>query len=302
MMPNFLTIGAPKAGTSSLYYYLKQHPQIYLSPIKEPHFFALENSKIDFQGAGDKERYHHAVTSLQDYSKLFEAVTTETAIGEASTTYLSSKSAPARIKQYIPQAKLIAILRNPVDAAYSSYLHLLRDGDETIKDFELALQAEERRIQQNWDGIWHYKNRGFYYAQLKRYFDLFERSQIKVYLYQDFKLAPLQVLQNIFNFLEVETSFSPNIEDKFNVSAVPKNILLNQIILKPNILKSSFKAIFPHALSRKISHRFLHWNLQSADKQQMLNKTRQKLSLEYKEDILKLQDLIQQDLTAWLVK
>lgn len=300
-LPNFLIIGAPKAGTSSLYYYLKQHPQIYLSSIKEPHFFSIENSTINFQGPGDKERYQQATSCLQDYSKLFEAVTTETAIGEASTSYLSNKYAPARIKQYIPQAKFIAILRNPVDAAYSSYLHLLRDGDETIKDFDLALQAENQRIQQNWEGIWHYKNRGFYYGQLKRYFDIFERSQIKIYLYQDFKDSPLQVLQNIFQFLEVETNFLPNIEDKFNVSAVPKNILLNKMILKPNLVKSLFKSVIPHTLSRQISYFFLQWNFRQSSKQIMSIEVRQKLSLAYREDILKLQDLIQKDLTAWLM-
>ena len=301
LLPNFLIIGAPKAGTSSLYYYLKQHPEIYLSRIKEPYFFAFENDSKGFQGPGDRERYKYAVKSLEEYCKLFEPVTTETAIGEASTAYMNSKSAPFKIKQHIPKVKLIAILRNPTDAAYSSYLHLLRDGDETIKNFDLALQAEKKRIQQNWDGIWHYQNRGFYYAQLKRYFDAFERSQIKIYLYQDFQTNPLRVLHSIFQFLEVAVDFTPDIKSKFNVSAIPNSIWLNKIILKPNIFKSSFKTVFNPNLSRKISSKFLKWNLKPSEHQVMSNISRQKLSQSYRDDILKLQDLIQQDLSEWLV-
>ena len=298
-LPNFLIIGAPKAGTSSLYSYLKQHPQIYMSPEKEPHFFGLENREIDFQGPGDLERYRNAVTQFEDYLKLFDGVTNEVAIGEASTSYLSNSQAPEKIKHYLPRVKLIAVLRNPVDAAYASFLHLLRDGDETITDFSLALQQEEARIKDNWEGIWHYRQRGLYYEQLKRYFELFDRKQLKIYLYEDFKNNSQFVLQDIFEFLNVE-SFVPNVSQKYNVSGMPKNQLLNRLISKPNILKSSFNILFPKSLRSSINTKVKNWNFNDFKKPPISPVIKENLTVGYREDILKLQDLIQQDLSSWL--
>ena len=124
IMPNFLLIGAAKAGTSSLYGYLKQHPQIYMSPIKEPRFFALEGETLNFNGP-TRGINQTSINTLEAYSQLFQKVTTEKAIGEASTIYLSSPKAPERIKHYLPDVKLIAILRDPSERAFSSYMHLV---------------------------------------------------------------------------------------------------------------------------------------------------------------------------------
>lgn len=299
VLPNFLMIGAPKAGTSAIYYYLKQHPQIYMSPLKEPHFFALENHSLNFQGPGDKDRFRDAVTQLEDYEKLFANVSREVAIGEASTTYLSSETAPLRIKHYIPDVKLIAILRNPVDAAYASFLHLVRDGDEPLADFGLALEAEEKRVRQNWEGIWHYQRRGFYAEQLERYFQHFDRNQLKVYRYDDFKANPNVVLRDIFEFLEVDPGFMPDMSAKYNVSAMPKNPLLNKMMVKPNPLKSALNMALPKPMRSEIATRLKHWNFQEK-KPPLSPELRDQLHQNYREDMLKLQDLIQQDLSEWL--
>ncbi len=162
-LPNFLVIGAAKSGTTALHEYLKQHPQIYMSPQKEPHFFSLEGKKVDFRGPGDKreEQLNNSVTNIEDYRKLFQGVSNEIAIGESSTSYLNNPEAPERIRHYIPNAKLIAILRNPVARAYSSFLHMVQRGYEPLTDFAEALRDEERRIRDNWMGLWHYKQTGF---------------------------------------------------------------------------------------------------------------------------------------------
>ena len=186
-LPNFLIIGAAKGGTTSIAEYLKQHPQIYISPIKEPFFFSLEGQKPSFCGPGDQHAFSLAVTDIADYRQLFEGVKNEVAIGEASTTYLYTSHSAEKIYQYIPQVKLIAVLRNPVERAYASYLHLVRDGYETIMDFSEALNQEQQRIHDNWMLLWHYKQVGFYYSQLKHYFNRFNPQQIKVYLYDDLK-------------------------------------------------------------------------------------------------------------------
>ncbi|MGL6339568.1 MAG: sulfotransferase family protein, partial [Waterburya sp.] len=141
-MPNFLIIGAAKAGTTALHEYLQQHPQIYLTPTKETNFFAFEGEIINFQGTGDEALKDFSITDLNTYQAEFEQVTQELAIGEACPSYLYYPQAATRIKQYIPDARLIVILRNPVERAYANFLHIVRDDRETHRDFALALQAE----------------------------------------------------------------------------------------------------------------------------------------------------------------
>lgn len=199
-MPNFLIIGAAKAGTTALHEYLQQHPQIYLTPTKETNFFAFEGEVINFQGPGDEALKDFSITDLSSYQAEFAGVTKELAIGEACPSYLYFPQTAARIKQYIPDTRLIVILRNPVERAYANFLHIVRDDRETQRDFALALQDEATRIANNWEWFWHYIQVGFYGQQLQRYYEMFAPSQIKVYLYDDLKENAIATLQDIFSF------------------------------------------------------------------------------------------------------
>src|SRR3954452_17434204 len=121
-MPNFLIVGAAKSGTTSLYYYLKQHPQVFVSPVKEPKFFAYEGEKVVYRGPGDAENNRRLVNNLADYRALFGGANGAKAIGEASPVYLYSPKACERIRHYLPDAKLFVILRDPAERAYPSFL------------------------------------------------------------------------------------------------------------------------------------------------------------------------------------
>ena len=133
-MPNFLIIGAAKSGTTALYHSLKQHPQIYMSPVKEPRFFAFEGETPRFCGPGDDRFVRKFVTNFEDYLRLFEAVTDQIAIGEASTVYLTmSETSSRRIRHHLPHAKLIAVLRHPADRAYSQYQVRFSSGLEKLR-------------------------------------------------------------------------------------------------------------------------------------------------------------------------
>ena len=233
-LPNFLIIGAAKAGTTSLYYYLRQHPQVYMSPIKEPRFFALEGEILNFKGPAQGIN-QTSITSLDEYFHLFAGVTDEIAIGEASTLYLHSQRALEGIKRYLPNAKLIVILRNPIERAYSSYLHLVRDGYEALS-FEQALQAEEFRIQQKWQPLWYYSKRSFYYEAIKNYLDIFEHCQIKIYLYEDLAADSKYIFKDICGFLDIDDSFKPDTSIK-NSSGIPKNKFLQRILISDNPAK-----------------------------------------------------------------
>ena len=293
-MPNFLIVGAQKAGTTSLHYYLKQHPQIYMSPRKEPHFF--EGMHWDFYRPG---RMMLPVTDLADYQGLFEGVTDEKAIGEASASYLYSPKAPTLIKRSIPDARLIAILRNPADRAYSNFLHCVRGGRESIVDFAEALRVEEERIKGNWGPLWHYKQKGFYYAQVKRYLDTFGRDSFRVWLYEDLRTQPLDVLRDVLEFLEVDETFVPDMSIEHNTSALPRNKTLyraaKKLAARNSVLKLAIlERCLPAGLRRYVKRRIF------VQPPPFPAEIREQLLASYTEDILKLQDLIGRDLSSWL--
>ena len=298
-LPNFLVIGTAKSGTTALHEYLNQHPQIYMSPQKEPHFFSLEGKKVDFRGPGDKleEQLNNTVTNIEDYRKLFQGVSNEIAIGESSTSYIYNPEAAERIRKHIPNAKIIAILRNPADRAYASFLHMVQRGYEPLTDFAEALQDEERRINEKWRGLWHYKRRGFYYNQVKRYFDVFDRSQIKIYLYEDFSGNTTGLLRDTFQFLAVDETFVPDVSVKHNAYYLPKNKAWHSFLVKRNPIKSAVRLFIPAKLRKDIKTNLIAKN---NNKPPLSPEVRRELIQEYREDILKLQDLIGRDLSKWL--
>ncbi|WP_446384391.1 sulfotransferase family protein [Coleofasciculus sp. E2-BRE-01] len=294
-LPNFLVIGAAKAGTTSLYYYLKQHPQIFMTTRKEPRFFALKDIQLDFRGPAQGIN-KTSVTNYNEYCNLFNEVTNEIAIGEASTIYLYDPRAPKLIKHYIPDVKLIAILRDPIERAYSSFSHLTRDGYETLT-FLQALREEKARILDNWPHLWHYRESGFYYEQLKRYFEIFSKQQLKIYLYEDLKSNSIAVVQDIFIFLGVDDSFIPDLT-KQNESGKPKSRLLIYLFKRNNFLKSLLKPFFFQAWRNYIRSKALKLNLEPMPHLPL--EVRQELVEIYRKDILKVQDLIQRDLSKWI--
>lgn len=260
MLPNFLVIGAAKAGTTSLYRYLEQHPEIYMSPIKEPNFFALEGQPLDFCGPGDAQYIRRfSVTDRAAYEALFAGVQDEVAVGEASALYLYSPAAPVNICRYAPQMKLIAILRHPVERAYSAFLHLLRDEREPTTDFGCALEDEEARVRGGWEHIWHYRRMGFYAAQLGRYYRHFGRDQLRVYRYETLRDEPERLSADIFEFLGVDPSFTPDMSVHYNV---------------PGLEPAARPPLCPEVRRQLLAH--------------------------YRDPTLELQKLLQQDLGSWL--
>ncbi len=285
--PNFLIIGATKSGTTSLYHYLSQHPEIYMTPIKEPHFFAYEGQTLDFKGTGDMEiASQMIVTERWRYEQLFEGVTNEKAIGEASAMYLYCEGTAERIKQYLPDVKLIVILRNPIERAYSSYIHLRRDQREHLTDFMEALDAEESRIESNWMPIWHYKKMGFYFEQLNIYFQLFKKDQIKIYLFDDIKKQPVATMQALYNWLNVDSSFVPDMSLKYNVSGLPKKQWMHLYLKKSHWTKALFKPLFPQKFRKKLMTNLINKNL--SKKPEMQSEEKRFLLHLYEQEIIQL--------------
>lgn len=288
VLPNFLIVGTPKSGTTSLYHYLNQHPEIYFSSHKEPHFFS-------FIG---EQKPHWGIKTIAEYEKLFEDATNEKAIGEASTWYLYSKSAAEQIKKYIPNVKLIIILRNPIERAYSSWAFQIQCGWESIVDFEEALQAEKNRMKNGCGWDFHYLHTGFYYKQIQRYFNLFSREQIKIYTHDDLKQNCTFVIKDIFDFLEVDNSFVPDTSIRHNSTRLPKNQLINLFFKKNSYYKEAIKALIPHSLRKKMREKVLYSN--SSSTYNLSQELKAKYTLLYKDDILKTSELSKLDFSHWL--
>jgi Sulfotransferase domain len=298
-MPTFLLVGAAKSGTSAVYDYLRQHPEVFGSEWKEPGFFAFEGQVARFAGPGDRKFNRRCVTTLARYQGLFSKVVNQRAIGEASTVYLYSPEAPSRIRRHLPTVKLIGILRNPVDRAYSGYRYLVRDGLERLPSFEAVLEAEDSRVAANWQHIWHHKRLGFYYLQLKRYFDLFPRDQIAVYLYEEFQARPLAIVQQMFAFLGVDPGFAPDVSLQHNVSGEPRSRLLHKALAHPNAAKDLVKGLLPEPTRRRMRARLMKWNILPTPPN-LASETRRALLNLYRDDILRLESLIDRDLSHWL--
>ena len=289
-MPNFLIIGAMKSGTTALYYYLEQHPEIYMSPVKEPNFFSSQ----------EQENAADAVTNIGTYQHLFRGGSGKKALGEASHSYLYEPRAAAEIKRYVPEAKLIAILRNPIDRAYSHFLHMVRTGMEPLDDFAQALREEEVRIHKE-RTFQDYIGRGLYYQQLKRYFGIFPQEQVRVYLYEDLSGAPISTVQDAFRFLKVDDSFVPDVSLRRNVSGQPKYKTLDGLLRRQSRIKHAAKIYLPARMRWRLSKTFDDLKTRNlAEPPPVQSKVRRHLIGVYREDILKVQELIHRDLSGWL--
>ena len=298
-LPNFLILGTAKAATSSLYVYLKQHPDIYLSSITELNFFAHEGRDLHFRGPRDLEYIwsDSLVATYQDYCRQFENVARETAVGEVSTHNLYSEQAPALINRYLPNVKMIAMLRHPTDRAFSAFAHMVRDGREETDDFRTALAREPARIHDNWEPLWHYKSMGFYGAQLSRYLNVFNRDQIRVYIYDDFMAQPLAVMQDIYRFIGVDAAFVPDMSEKYNVSTMARSRRLQEMMMGKSRVRSALRSLVPAGARSRIRDFVLQYNTKRL---RLAPDARRDLTNDYRDDIGLLGRLIGRDLSHWL--
>ena len=295
-MPTFLVIGAARSGTTALYMYMKQHPEIFMSEGKESNFFSFENELLNCSGPG-ADYINNSINKLVDYRRLFEGVSSQKAIGEASPLYLYSEKAPERIHHHLPEVKLIAILRNPIEQAYSHFLYAKRQMLEPLDDFTSSLKSEGERKRKCWQPLFQYSQFPKYYQQLERYYDVFSESQIKIYTYEEFSGNHQAVLSDIYSFIGVNKDFISDFSYRPNAGGVPKNQLLQDIVMKPYLITKLVGSLIPEEIKRRIRDAVSDRNL---EKPQFPEAAKDHLKKELREDILKLQDLLNRDLSGWL--
>jgi len=294
MLPNFLILGAQKTGTTALYYALSKHPQVFTSAVKEPRYFADEAKALaDAAGPGDGET--RMTASLEEYEALFDGAGSAIVRGEASPAYLYDPEAPAKIEQLIPEAKLIAILRNPVERAYSNFLYLVREGREPLHDFGAALAEEEKRRAGGWSTAWCYKDKGFYGAQLERYLQHFDRSQIHCILYEDYNSDPETTVRDVYRFLGVDDSFTQDLSVRLNVSGLPKSKGLQAVSRRSRRLKWLIDPLIPDRVRRGL----LNAQNKNLSRPPLPPQVRAELIEEYRPDIERVAELTGLDVSGW---
>lgn len=300
-LPNFLIIGVAKAGTTALYEAVKLHPQIYMSPVKEPGFFTFVDSPLVLRGPRSDVYRSRIIADQATYEQLFAGVTDQLAIGEASQQYLSCwhpERTAANIKRLIPTAKLIAILRQPADRAYSSFAHRVQIGFEPERNFRKMLRAAERPERRQWLS-YRCQNDGFYYANLKPYFAAFPREQIRVYLYEDWNTQPHQVLTDIFQFLGVTAQITPAMTQRQNETTWVRQPALATFLAQPHPVKRQLARLLRPRLYQHLMSGLAAWN--QGKPPTLDRRLRRELTDRYRDDILQLQELIGRDLSHWLV-
>lgn len=299
-LPNFLILGAAKAGTTALYFQLRQHPDIFLSPVKEPHFFSYLGSDLDLRGPGDYIP-RVALRDFAAYQALFAGAGTARAIGEASPTYLYVEGTAGRIRRHLPGARLVVSLRQPAERAFSAYLHVRRDDREPLRDFAEALAQEPERIAARWEPIWHYAAGGYYYRQLLPYFEQFPKEQIHIILYEEYRADPTAVLTGLCRFLGVDDAYSFAVDVRPNVSGLVRSRALDwlmaRLFLRPNPIKRQARRWISEGARLRFTEAMRRRNLERPTLAPDLHR---RLTDAYREDIRQLEGLIGRDLSVWL--
>lgn len=296
-MPDFLVIGAARAGTTAIYSYLRQCPDIFMPRIKEPNFFAFEGQQLSCRGPG-ADYINNSVTRLADYRGLFATAPVAAILGEASPLYLFAEQAAARIRHHAPDARLVVVLRNPVEQAFSHFMFATKQRIEPLADFVAALHAEDQRIADGWQPLFGYSTFPRYADQMARFLALFPREQILIRLYEEFEGDPATLMQNILAHIGVTSGFRPDMAQKYNAGGVPKNRAFQDFLMKSNPVTRAIGTIIPQQTRLRLRDRLAALNLKRETG--MPPEARAILLDRLGDQIKALEPMIGRDLSGWL--
>jgi hypothetical protein len=285
-LPNFFIVGAAKSGTTALYVYLREHPDIFMPAMKEPNFFVDDIPGI-----------RRPIQTLSEYVALFAPANDAKKIGEASTLYFVSKSAPFNIKTFAQHAQIIIMLRNPMDKMYARFSEARLANREHHKTFQAALEAEKQQGPSAGLGYWESAR---YVEKVRRYFEMFGRSNVHVIIYDDFVRNTKETYEETLHFLEVK---SDN-RIKFpivNSNRRVRNMALQEVVCQPSTLLKRSASFLPRRVKRHIRAVVDRVNLVYEPRALMDSELRSRLQGAFEHEIKALGTLLHRDLSSWLV-
>jgi hypothetical protein len=296
-LPTFIIVGVQKAGTTSIYDYLQQHPQVYMSPVKEPNFLERDWPRLLAEGAIASRP--NRIDTFEKYAALFEGVTDEIAIGEASVNCLFHYDQSIHlIKKYVPDVQIIVVLRHPAERAYSDYLMHIRDcvpgeGQQSLGEI-IATRAQTAYM----------IRKGFYTEGIQAFQAAFGADRVKVMLHDDLKASAADFMRDFYGFIGVDDHFETDVSRRAQTAEVPKNKSVNALLRSQNPFRtavaSTLRLFVPPEVRQQLRDRLIRLNSAQTSTDPFLPEDRAHLIALYRDDVLKLQDLLQRDLSTWL--
>lgn len=299
-LPDFLIIAAPKAGTTSLYHYLQAHPQVWMPRLKEPNWFVFDGPETPrFGGPHDAIRHREMIKSWDAYRALFAECPPDKVCGEASIRYVYHSQARQAIRRRLPDVRLIALLRQPADRAYSAYQRDRSHGLESCPTFAEAIADGPRREREGWRrGA--YQGLGYYARALAPWFETFDRSQLRVDLYDDLVADPAALICDIYRFIGVDDGFQPDMTQRYNVTGTIRNPLWRLAWRGSRRLRSHLMPWVPMRLRGRFFELAARLPIKREAREPMDPDLRAQLTEAYRDDIQALSRLIGRNLDAWL--
>jgi hypothetical protein len=291
--PRFFFVGAPRCGTSSMTSHLAQHPEICISTLKEPNYFADD---LDLPKPA----------SEREYLALYEPGAQTKILGEASVLYLYSTTAAERIQAYSPDARILIFLRNPIEAAYSWYAQMRFTANEPLTTFEAALDAEARRRAGNLEGVTGaaktcpqlllYREVYTYAAQVERYLRAFDRSQLMIVDYDEFRADGRKVFRDVCSFLDVDPEFIPQ-EKNINAPQTRRSWKLHYAMKKA--FAAPTRALLPAKFRFRLIKVVDRINSTPSEKERLDASVREQLAEDFRPGVERLSALLGTDYTRW---
>jgi hypothetical protein len=293
-LPNFVVVGAPKCGTTSLYAYLRQHPDIFLPERKELHYFSYPYMSQFTAGPGDA----HILTTLckneSDYAAYYAPAGSQTAVGDISPSYFYYSDLPGsdlceRMRSHLDSPRIILMIRDPVQKAFSQYVHLVRDTRETLS-FNDALAAESERAAKGYSAMWRYAESSLFARRTRRLLDVFGRDRVKIVMFDEFTARPKQAVREIFAFLGVDPDVVVEVDSVYNRSGLPRSRLLASLVSLPNPVTKLARRILPLAVTAPV--RDLLQRANTGEKPKLDPRSRSFLEEYFANDMMELQSLL----------
>jgi Sulfotransferase family len=298
-IPNFLVAGAARSGTTSITETLRAHPDVFVTQPKEPHYFAYAGQPAAFTGPGDDATVNKvAVTDREQYLALYPREHDYVALGDGSvsTLYYHEKAVP-EITALNPAMRIIIVLRDPVERAFSSYQYLRARGFEPEEDFRVALREEPRRVQEGWQHLWHYTGMSYYADAVQHFLEAFGRDQVGVWFYEEVtEGGGTQFANGLYEFLGLDPARVASAEvPRVNVSGEPRSKGLQTLIqtaTRHESIRRLAKAVLPFGVRERIRGANLKSTGAPAD-------VRQELAPKFRDDLRRLSEILDRPTPGW---